>query len=461
MPDFTNSAANWVRMQSWFVDKTLRNDKWPVSAPGTLNNRAAKSAYLSHRHTMSQVNTISRIDYQDALFEASRSMIRFKKPSRLIRMISRIIGENVGVTHLAVMVYDSVRKSYVLAESKGVEGRKIPQGYIRLDLKSALVELLSKEPNSRAFEAGIIGSKDLEWALESGHLLNRDACLHNKLRSALREMELLDAEVCIPCFFKKELLGMLILGGKNSGRGFTREELNLFATLANDAAIALANARLIEHLKRNVDEVNHLWEKEHRLFMNTAAALAKAIDARDVYTHGHTGRVTKYCAAIAGELDHTEEVEPGRRFDEILYITALLHDIGKIGVPDRILNKQGKLNSSERKIVEKHPEIGASIIFPISELNVVAVCVRAHQEWYNGNGYPQGLKNDEIPLISRIVSVADAFDAMTSDRPYRKKRSSKDALKEISRYSGTQFDPDIVKAFLKGMDRVQGTGDSS
>lgn len=229
-----------------------------------------------------------------------------------------------------------------------------------------------------------------------------------------------------------------------------REEMNLLAILANDAAMALANARLIDNLQRKVDEVEHLYEREHQLFMSTAMALAKAIDAHNTYSQGHTERVTRYCSAISGELDNIKEIRLDGHFKELLHITALLHDIGKIGIPDRILNKKGSLNAAERKIVERHPEIGASILFPIQELKEVAMCVRLHQEWYNGNGYPDGLKRDEIPLIARIVSVADAFDTMTSGRPYKKKRNAKEATKEIRECSGTQFDPVIVEAFLAG-----------
>ena len=269
-------------------------------------------------------------------------------------------------------------------------------------------------------------------------------------------MELLDAEICVPCFFKKKLLGILILGKKRSGINFMREEMSLFATLANDVAIALANAGLIEGLRRKVDEVEHLYEREHQLFINTAIALAKAIDARDIYTHGHTERVTRYCLTIAGELEKVVEIKLDSRFKETLHISALLHDIGKIGIPDGILNKKGKLNAAERKVVEKHPKIGASILLPIPELSEVARCVRSHQEWHNGNGYPDGLKRDEIPLISRIMSVADAFDAITSDRPYRKRRSTDEAVSEIREWSGRQFAPKVVEAFLNAYRKKKG-----
>ena len=442
MYDITKDSTNWTKMQDWFFDKILKKEKEirPIFKP--LTGSGISGGYLDSQRE------ITRIDYQDALFDASKSMIRFKKPHRLMKMIDKIINVRVGVTHSAVLIYDNNRKSYVLVDSKGVQGKRIPAGYIRLDLKSPLIKLFCEKKYNYFFENDVVNFKELKWILESGQLLTKGVYFHNRLRLALKEMELLDAELCVPCFFKKDLLGILILGKKRSGRNFIREEMSLFATLANDAAMALANARLIENLRRKVDEVEHLYEREHQLFINTAITLAKAVDARDIYTHGHTERVTRYCLLIADELANISEIKVDSRFREMLHITALLHDVGKIGIPDRILNKKGKLNTIEMEMVERHSEIGASILFPIRELNEVARCVRLHQEWYNGNGYPDGLKRDEIPLISRIVSVADTFDAITSDRPYRKKRNPKEALNEIREYSGTQFDPQIVEAFL-------------
>ncbi len=430
---------NWKEIENLFFNKVLKKEG---PKPGPPYKQDPKHAILHQELKLGK-------DYQEALFNASRSMIRFKKPQHLIRMISRLINEKVGVVHLAVLLYDSDRHSYILVDSRGEKGLKIPVGYIRLDPKSPIISLFSERKNRFISESGAVSFKELKWILESGQLLTKDASFHNRLRLLLREMELLEAELCVPCFVKKELLGVLILGKKISGKEYLREEMNLFATLANDAAMAIANARLIDSLRKKVDEVEHLYEREHTLFINTATALARAIDARDAYTHGHAERVTRYCLAIAEELGNMPEIRANVRFKEMLRITALLHDIGKIGVPDSILNKKGKLNIEEKNIVEKHPEVGASIIAPIPELSEVSRFVRFHQEWYNGNGYPDGLKRDEIPLIARIVSVADAFDAITSDRPYRKRKSNETALREIKERSGTQFDPHVVDVFVK------------
>jgi putative nucleotidyltransferase with HDIG domain len=240
----------------------------------------------------------------------------------------------------------------------------------------------------------------------------------------------------------------LILGEKMNGESFSREEMGFFVTLANDAAMALANAQLIENLQQKIDQIKELYVREHRIFMHTAIALAAAIDARDPYTHGHTERVTNYCVAIAKELDGVPEMANYKNFRETLQISALLHDVGKIGTPDYILSKNGRLTPEEFEEIKKHSIIGATILQPIRELSDVAREIRAHQECFDGSGYPDGLAGNGIPLIARIIAVADAFDAMTTTRPYRKKKSVDDALRELKAKSGTQFDPIIVSAFL-------------
>lgn len=433
------NSESWLKVQDFFFGKLdNKSEKLPLS-PHILRGR--------HEY-LSGVSGIPKIDYQDVLFNASRSMIRFRKPQYLVKIIDKIINDRIGIVHSAVIIHDSDSKTFILADSKGTIGRRIPAGYVRLDQKNPIISIFRDRKNMHFFTHGVLYFKEIKWILESGQLLNKEVHFHNRLRQALAEMELLDVEICVPCFFKKELIAVIILGKKKSGRNFLREEMGLFAGLAKDAAMALANAKLIDGLKKRISDVEHLYEREHRLFINTAATLARAIDARDVYTHGHTERVSRFCSSIADEMEEFSQEAPDKKFREMLHMTALLHDVGKIGIPDSILNKNGKLTASEREIVERHPKIGASILVPMPELNEVARCVRWHQEWYNGNGYPDGLKSDEIPATSRIVSVADAFDAITSDRPYRKKKGAEEAVNEIKECSDMQFDPLVVKAFL-------------
>jgi len=176
---------------------------------------------------------------------------------------------------------------------------------------------------------------------------------------------------------------------------------------------------------------------------STLRALSVALDVRDRELEGHSQRVARYMELMARELRLAKADLPTLRRG------ALLHDLGKIGIPDEILRKAGKLESSEWTTMKRHPAYGARILAGIPFLSGAAEIVRHHHEHYDGSGYPDGLAGDEIPLGARIFALADAFDAMTSDRPYRKAMSLDDALKEIERCSGGQFDPAIASAFLR------------
>ncbi len=175
---------------------------------------------------------------------------------------------------------------------------------------------------------------------------------------------------------------------------------------------------------------------------NVLSLLIKALDAREKETGSHSGRVRAYTQELASAM--------GVKGDELENMTlgAMLHDIGKIGIPDSILLKAGHLDQDEWQIIQKHPQIGYDIISEINFLKDCAEIVIAHHERYDGFGYPKGLKGEEIPLGARIFSVVDTLDAMTSDRPYRKALSFKNASEEIKRCRGTQFDPEVVDVFL-------------
>jgi HD-GYP domain-containing protein (c-di-GMP phosphodiesterase class II) len=262
------------------------------------------------------------------------------------------------------------------------------------------------------------------------------------LKGALYQMEIFEAFVCIPSYFRGDLLGILILGSKRNGKKFGQDELGFFAALASDVAMAIRNAQLFQELELEL-------EKKHRLFIHTTIALAAAIDAKDHYTHGHTARVTTLSLEIAKLLSQKSKKNFDEKFLERLHIASLLHDIGKIGVPEAILNKEGPLNEQEKKKIQEHPLLGTTILQPIRELEDAILGVKYHHERYDGSGYPEGLRGNSIPLVASIISVADAFDAMTTDRPYRKGLSKKEAIEEIKQASGRQFDPQVSGALIE------------
>ena len=190
-----------------------------------------------------------------------------------------------------------------------------------------------------------------------------------------------------------------------------------------------------------------LYTKMRKVYLETIRALAEAIDAKDPYTKGHSERVAETSVVLAQELNL-----PGREIENIEY-TALLHDIGKIGIADSILGKESSLTSQEFDKIKEHTVMGAKIIEPVDFLKDSYEAIYHHHEKYNGKGYPDGLKEKDIPLLSRIIAVADAYDAMGSDRPYRKKLSKDKILKELKDQAGKQFDPEIVKVLISILDK--------
>jgi putative nucleotidyltransferase with HDIG domain len=191
----------------------------------------------------------------------------------------------------------------------------------------------------------------------------------------------------------------------------------------------------------------HRYVETRELFEQTIGALANAVDARDRYTRGHSNRVSHIAEAMCREMSLPEP--------EIEKITwaGLLHDVGKIGIRDNVLLKPGPLNKEERILMNQHPTIGAEIVAPASQLAPEAPLIRAHHEWINGSGYPDGLEYHDIPLGARILTIADAYEAMTSSRPYRlTPLTHEQAINELEKYSGLQFDPEIVPV-LVGLDR--------
>ncbi|MBU4483465.1 MAG: HD-GYP domain-containing protein [Actinobacteria bacterium] len=190
-----------------------------------------------------------------------------------------------------------------------------------------------------------------------------------------------------------------------------------------------------------------LYTKMRKMYLETIRALAAAIDAKDPYTKGHSERVTQTSVALARELNLSE-----REIENIEY-AALLHDIGKIGIDERILGKDDDLTGEEFNRIKEHTITGAKIIEPVEFLKNSYKAIYHHHEKYNGKGYPDGLKSEDIPLSARIIAVADAYDAMGSDRPYRKKLSQDKIMKELTEQSGKQFDPEVVKALISVLDR--------
>jgi putative nucleotidyltransferase with HDIG domain len=232
----------------------------------------------------------------------------------------------------------------------------------------------------------------------------------------------------VPILFNSQLLGVLMTYSRQECR-FSEQEMGLFATFASQAAIAINNAKMHESL--------------HRTYIDTIKALVLAMESRYPYMKGHSTRVTRYAVRIARQMKLSDTDM------EMLHYTGYIHDVGKIAIPDAILNKPAKLTPSERAIIELHPIKGQEMLLPLKFLDKGIPAVRHHHERYDGNGYPDGLEKKKIPLGARILGAADAFDAMTSERPYRPKMQLKEAIKELEVNSGSQFDPEVVSVFIR------------
>jgi putative nucleotidyltransferase with HDIG domain len=238
--------------------------------------------------------------------------------------------------------------------------------------------------------------------------------------------------LCIyPFTVGDQVSGLLVLGEarKDTREPFNADKLRLIGAIADQAGSALQRALMHEQVENS--------------FLETVLALANAMDARDTYTGHHSQDIADLAVSMCRELACSDQSIQAVRW------AALLHDIGKIGVPDQILRKEGPLNEQEWVIMKRHPEIGARIVAPVKKLANVAPIIKAHQEWFNGAGYPDGLKDEEIPFGARVISIVDAFSAMIDERVYRKSFEPAEALVELQRGRGTQFDPLLVDIFIK------------
>ena len=239
------------------------------------------------------------------------------------------------------------------------------------------------------------------------------------------------AVLCVPITLRGKPTGVLFLANYQVGHAFTPDHRNLVTELAAQAAVAIDNARL--------------FKDREEVILSSLEALANAVDARDPYTAGHSQRVTQYALTIARQMKYSPE-------DQAAWVRlergGRLHDIGKIGVPDAILQKAGKLTDEEFAKMKEHPVAGFNILSGLKMLTDELVIVRSHHERYDGKGYPDRKKGDELAMFAWIVSAADAIDAMTSDRPYRKASSLEMAVEQVRAGAGTHFHPDVAEAVL-------------
>ncbi|MFP4497353.1 MAG: GAF domain-containing protein [Vulcanimicrobiota bacterium] len=369
---------------------------------------ANAAAAIANARLYNQVQ--GKVRELSALFELGKIMV-----STLDRkeVLTKVLANAIRLLHAedgSLMLLDQEREILEIEVAHGLPESVVKE--TRIPLGEGIAGKVALEGKPRLLKKGI---KDAES------------------KTDVKAVEIPSA-LSVPLRFHTKIIGVLNVKGKKaydptSGDNFTKSDLDILTMLASQAAIAIENAELHKSLED--------------LFVNSIKALANAIEARDPYTRGHSERVTEYSIKIANYMNL-----PNDEIKKIRY-AALLHDIGKINIKEEILNKPGRLTDEEFQIMHNHPTLGVKIMEPVKEFKDILPYMYHHHERYGAGGYPDGVHGEQIPLPARILAVADSFDAMTTDRPYRNALPLQVALNELIKNSGTQFDPRVVKVFME------------
>lgn len=352
-------------------------------------------------------NLKKKIKELSALYEVGKSVTSTLCLDEVLKLITRKAAKIMNASSCSLRLLDNSKQELVLKCACGLNNNlfKIKKS-LRVGESIAGRVVKNRVPC-------IINDLTKEKHYKYPHLVK-----HRGLRSL----------VTVPLIQKNETIGALSIYNKKPCK-YTGEDVNLLSMFANQAAVAIENARLYEQVKIG--------------YLNTVKTLSNIIDAKDSYTYGHSERVMEHCIDMADALGLSD------RDKEILRYASLLHDIGKIGIDVGILRKPSKLDEEEWKVMVMHPVLGSGIVEQIGFLSDLAPIILRHHERYDGKGYPGKLKKDKIPFGARMLAVADAYESMVSDRPYRKGLSFARARQELIKCAGNQFDPKIVKIFLK------------
>jgi HD-GYP domain-containing protein (c-di-GMP phosphodiesterase class II) len=265
----------------------------------------------------------------------------------------------------------------------------------------------------------------------------------NRYRERLREDEI---ELILPMIVRDEVTGLVLLGRKASGEEFSSNDFETIRAMVRHIGVGIHNHRLVEQVAQRAEENRRLYDELRAIYSATVRAFAAAIDIKDKYTQGHSERVGRYSEIIAREMGWSEDEVEG------IQIAGYLHDIGKLIVDRDIINAPYNINAKESSELNRHPAAGYEILAPINHPYAdIPLMAKYHHERLDGRGYPDGLTDEQIPLGAKIVSLADSFDAMTTDRPYRRRRSFEDVVRDLRENCGKQFDAKVVAAFARAI----------
>ena len=374
-------------------------------------------------------NTQRLVHTFSALADLGQEIANTSDFEEMLRSSFHLLLGSVAIRRGAVAQYDRRKDCLRIISARGLEPKSkeplaISRDYAR-DLSTVGTSLLLADATAQA-------SRLMET--------------HPKL-FASAEIELL-----VPLVVHERLIGVILLGEKASGEKFTEGDLETITALARHIAVGINSHHLLGEIKRKAEENQRLYDGLRKIYRETVHAFAAAIDMKDRYTQGHSVRVGKYSEVIAREMGWAEDEVEG------ITIAGYLHDIGKLIVDLSVINSPERFSAKESAEMSKHPAAGYEILAPISHPYAdIPLMARYHHERMDGNGYPDGLKGDQIPPGARIVTLADSFDAMTTDRPYRKRLPLEDVLEDFRVNTGKQFDPQVVCAFCRAfLKEIQG-----
>jgi len=292
------------------------------------------------------------------------------------------------------------------------------------------------EAEMKAFLAGEISDS-----------LVKNASSSNPFLSRYRELLAGEGiELVLPMIVRGEVTGLILLGGKASGEEFSSDDFETIHAMVRHIGVGIHTHRLLEQVAQRAEENRRLYEELRAIYRDTVRAFAAAIDIKDKYTQGHSERVGRYSEIIAREMGWSEEEVEG------IQIAGYLHDIGKLIVDRDIINAPYHIDAKNSSELNRHPAAGYEILAPIRHPYAdIPLMAKYHHERLDGRGYPDGLTDEQIPIGAKIVSLADSFDAMTTDRPYRRRRSFEDVVRDLRESSGKQFDGKVVAAFARAI----------
>jgi HD-GYP domain-containing protein (c-di-GMP phosphodiesterase class II) len=253
-------------------------------------------------------------------------------------------------------------------------------------------------------------------------------------------------ELVVPLVIRDEIVGLVLLGEKANGEAYTDYDKEIICAMTRHIGVGITQRNMLAELERRAEENRQLYDNLKMTYADTVKAFATAIDCKDKYTEGHSVRVGKYSEIIAQEIGYDENEIEG------VAVAGYLHDVGKLTVERNIINAPYRINAKESAELNKHPAVGYEILMPIHHpYTDVPLAAKYHHERLDGRGYPDGLIDREIPYVAKIVNLADSFDAMTTDRPYKRRRPAHEVVEDLARSSGNQFAPELVTAFCRGM----------